>query len=168
MHSHPAVKRDFNRKKKKKVVERYRSTTCSTYELQRLQLAEQQNFNSNYHDLVWKITCEINPNGVLWVFSTPPLPQQALHDCMQLLDLAPVPPQLSHVSKQETSIPRCPPKIDSSKLKCRSYLQYKRRPQKKNSKLKEHKLYTQKDNNTLLNAGRNTLPESCDCRTPTF
>lgn len=132
MHSHPAVKRDFNRKKKKKeVVERYRSTTCSTYELQRLQLAEQQNFNSNYHDLVWKITCEINPNGVLWVFSTPPLPQQALHDCMQLLDLAPVPPQLSHVSKQETSISRCPPKIDSSKLKCRSYLQYKRRPQKK-------------------------------------
>jgi hypothetical protein len=44
---------------------------------------------------------------------------------MQLLDLAPVPLQLSHVSKKETSISRCPPKTDSSKLKYRSYLQYK-------------------------------------------
>ena len=42
---------------------------------------------------------------------------------MPSLDLAPVPSQLSHTSKQEISISRCPPKIDSSKLKCRSCLQ---------------------------------------------
>ena len=70
-----------------------------------------------------QITCDITPNGVFCVFMTPPLPPQLLQGFMQLLDLAPVPSQLSHASKQEISISLCPPKTDSSKVKLRSYLQ---------------------------------------------
>lgn len=72
-----------------------------------------------------RITWDIIPNGVLWVLTTPPLPPQSVHNFMQLLDFAPVPPQFSHISKQETSMSLSPPKIDSSKLKKRSYLQQK-------------------------------------------
>lgn len=70
-----------------------------------------------------KITCDITPNGVFCVFMTPPLPPQLLQGFKQLLDLAPVPSQLSHASKQEISISLCTPKTDSSKVKFRSYLQ---------------------------------------------